>query len=175
VGLNFCPFAAGVLRDGRLRYAVSHAQDTEGVLQDLMAECRHLDEHPETETTLLLVPEGLADFDASTSSPTSIPATASPTRHRTTRPTTPTARPSPPCTSCTKTAWRRPWHRTPIRMASRNATCALLTTRASPSCRHCWPNATRPKQTAESRTEYLVGQDTAHFSALEQSARAPIT
>ncbi len=64
VGLNFCPFAAGVLRDNRLRYAVSHARDTEGVLQDLIAECRHLDAHPETETTLLLVPEGLADFDA---------------------------------------------------------------------------------------------------------------
>jgi len=64
VGLDFCPFAAGVLRDGRLCYAVSHARDTEGVLQDLIAECRHLDAHPETETTLLLLPHGFTDFDA---------------------------------------------------------------------------------------------------------------
>ncbi len=64
VGLNFCPFAAGALRDGQLRYAASHARDTEGVLQDLIAECRHLDEHPDTETTLLLLPRGFADFDA---------------------------------------------------------------------------------------------------------------
>ncbi len=63
VGLNFCPFATGVLRNNSLRYAVSHARNTEGVLQDLIAECRHLDEHPETETTLLLLPRGFTDFD----------------------------------------------------------------------------------------------------------------
>ncbi len=64
VGLGFCPFAAGVLHGERLRYAVSHATDPEPALQDLIAECRHLDAHPEVETTLLLLPQGFADFDA---------------------------------------------------------------------------------------------------------------
>ncbi len=64
VGENFCPFARGVLAGERLRYAVADGRDPEAVLQTLVAECRHLDAHPGTETTLLLIPRGFDDFDA---------------------------------------------------------------------------------------------------------------
>lgn len=62
VGLNFCPFAKRELRRDAVRFSVCSSGDTADALQQLIAECGHLDAQPETETTLLIIPEGFADF-----------------------------------------------------------------------------------------------------------------
>jgi len=65
VGLNLCPFAARPLRENQLRITVSEARDEESLLSDLHAELALLDEKPtqELQTTLLIAPHMLADFD----------------------------------------------------------------------------------------------------------------
>lgn len=63
VGMNFCPFAKRELRHGTVRFTVSSCSDMESVLLQLIDECAHLDARPETQTTLLVLPDGFADFD----------------------------------------------------------------------------------------------------------------
>ncbi|MCK5917064.1 MAG: DUF1415 domain-containing protein [Cocleimonas sp.] len=60
---NFCPFAKKELLRNSIRYYVSEADNTEDALHHLMDELIFLDQHPETETTLLIIPEGFNDFD----------------------------------------------------------------------------------------------------------------
>jgi hypothetical protein len=64
IGLNLCPFAKAVHVKEQIRYAVSDARDLEGVLSDLEAELQRLEAADATriDTTLLIVPHGLADF-----------------------------------------------------------------------------------------------------------------
>ncbi len=62
IGLNLCPFARKELVSNRIRFVVSEADSEEGLLMDLQTELRFLDEHPDTETTLLVHPGMLADF-----------------------------------------------------------------------------------------------------------------
>lgn len=64
IGLNLCPFAGRVFRDGKIRYAVSPAADEEALLRDLGDELRALAAAPiaELETTLLIHPQALARF-----------------------------------------------------------------------------------------------------------------
>ncbi|WP_296058004.1 DUF1415 domain-containing protein [uncultured Amphritea sp.] len=64
VGLSLCPFAAPVVRDNSLRYAVTEAQGGESLVAAFMAEVELIlaaDEH-EVSTTLFIVPAGLEDF-----------------------------------------------------------------------------------------------------------------
>lgn len=65
VGLDLCPFARGPLEGGRVRIAVSEANDVEGALTDLWMELDRLlaADPAEVETTLLVLPEGLDDFE----------------------------------------------------------------------------------------------------------------
>jgi hypothetical protein len=63
IGLNLCPFARKELVNHRVRFVVSAADSEDDLLMDLQAELRFLEEHPETETTLLVHPHALADFD----------------------------------------------------------------------------------------------------------------
>jgi uncharacterized protein len=63
IGLNLCPFARKELVNNRVRFVVSSADSEEALLAELQAELLHLDDHPETETTLLVHPGVLADFD----------------------------------------------------------------------------------------------------------------
>ena len=65
IGLNLCPFAKGVHVKGQIRYVVSAAQSDNELLDDLERELTFLDEvAPEkTDTTLLIVPDALSDFD----------------------------------------------------------------------------------------------------------------
>ncbi len=63
IGLNLCPFARKELVNNRVRFVVSEAESEEGLLMALQAELRFLDEHPNTETTLLVHPGMLTDFD----------------------------------------------------------------------------------------------------------------
>jgi hypothetical protein len=64
IGLDLCPFAGSVHRQGRIRYVVSNARDGAALKQDLLAELRLLqDSDPDTvETTLLIHPGVLTDF-----------------------------------------------------------------------------------------------------------------
>lgn len=66
VGLDLCPFAAGPLRAGRVRIAISPATDLQGALQDLFREAEYLlDSSADTvETTLVVYPDALSDWDA---------------------------------------------------------------------------------------------------------------
>jgi len=65
IGLNLCPFAKAVHAKGQIRYAVSDADDVESVLQDLSDELTRLvqADPQEIDTTLLILPCALADFD----------------------------------------------------------------------------------------------------------------
>jgi len=65
VGLDLCPWARGPLETGRVRIAVSEQMEHVDVLADLWWEIERLmgTTSAELETTLLVVPFGLADFD----------------------------------------------------------------------------------------------------------------
>ena len=64
IGLNLCPFAKAVHVKEQIRYAVSDAVDSEGVLSDLEAELQALvAADPEAvDTTLLILPRAFGDF-----------------------------------------------------------------------------------------------------------------
>ncbi|MDX2424148.1 MAG: DUF1415 domain-containing protein [Amphritea sp.] len=64
VGLNLCPFAAPVVKDHSLRYAVTEAEGGEALVAAFLAEVERLVEADEQSlsTTLFIVPTGLADF-----------------------------------------------------------------------------------------------------------------
>lgn len=64
IGLNLCPFAKAVHVKGQVHYAVSEASDARQLLADMGAELDALValDATERETTLLMVPNCLADF-----------------------------------------------------------------------------------------------------------------
>ncbi len=64
VGLNLCPFARAPLVQGKLRLRVSHARDTDALLDDLCGELQSLNAlaPDECETGLLIHPFVLNDF-----------------------------------------------------------------------------------------------------------------
>ena len=64
VGLNLCPFARAPMVQQKIRYAVSHARDTDALLDDLLGELQSLRaiDASECETTLLIHPHVLGDF-----------------------------------------------------------------------------------------------------------------
>lgn len=66
IGLNLCPFAGVPYRDGRVRISVSPAQTEESLREHLQSELELIDAKPasEVETTLLVIANMLADFDA---------------------------------------------------------------------------------------------------------------
>ena len=65
IGLNLCPFAKAPQAKGRVRYVESEATDTQALRRDLIDELRLLSETPadQLETTLLIAPRVLQDFD----------------------------------------------------------------------------------------------------------------
>lgn len=66
IGLNLCPFAGAVAAQSRIRYVSSDAQDIDVLYQDLLQELAFLIEADprEVETTVLVHPKVLQDFDA---------------------------------------------------------------------------------------------------------------
>jgi uncharacterized protein len=64
IGLGLCPFAKAVHAKGQIRYFVSAADTSEGLLEDLLRELTALPAAaPEvTDTTLLIHPRALPDF-----------------------------------------------------------------------------------------------------------------
>lgn len=65
IGLNLCPFAKAPQGKGRVRYVASEATDTDALRRDLLDELRALHAAPaeQVETTLLIAPQVLHDFD----------------------------------------------------------------------------------------------------------------
>jgi hypothetical protein len=65
IGLQLCPFARAPQLAGRVRYVVSSAVDPDSLLIDLAAELERLAAEPaeRLETTLLIHPHALTDFD----------------------------------------------------------------------------------------------------------------
>jgi len=62
IELNFCPFARREFDGGRIRYFFSETGDIAQILMNLVDECRYLDIHSGTETTLFICPTGVGDF-----------------------------------------------------------------------------------------------------------------
>jgi hypothetical protein len=64
IGLNLCPFARGVVADGRVRWTVSPACDVDALLAALQSELRLLQasDPQQIDTTLLIHPQVLTDF-----------------------------------------------------------------------------------------------------------------
>ncbi|WP_326537678.1 DUF1415 domain-containing protein [Pseudorhodoferax sp.] len=65
IGLNLCPFAKAVVVKQQLRCVVSAAQTPEALAEALLAELQHLAaaDPGQTDTTLLIHPQVLGDFD----------------------------------------------------------------------------------------------------------------
>jgi hypothetical protein len=65
IGLNLCPFAKAPQSKGRVRYVVSEATDSDVLRRDLLDELHALADAPpeQVETTLLIAPRVLQDFD----------------------------------------------------------------------------------------------------------------
>jgi hypothetical protein len=59
---NICPFARREVERRSIRYAVIDESKMHNVLEALIKECQHLDENPEIETTLFIVPRGFEGF-----------------------------------------------------------------------------------------------------------------
>lgn len=64
VDLNLCPFARKVLIDNRVRFTVTGAVTEAQLLDELQVELDLLGHEPSIETTLLIHPRVLQDFDA---------------------------------------------------------------------------------------------------------------
>ena len=64
IGLNLCPFAKAVHAKGQIRYVLSDAEDPRDLLEQLAEELLLLRDTPaeQTDTTLLIHPQVLADF-----------------------------------------------------------------------------------------------------------------
>jgi hypothetical protein len=65
IGLNLCPFAESVHRNGQIAYYVSHAKDASGLMDDLIEAIDALmsADPEEIDTALLIHPHALQDFE----------------------------------------------------------------------------------------------------------------
>ena len=61
---NFCPFAKREFDNDKIRYQVIKEPGIEACLEQLIHECLWLDQNPDTETTLIIFPENLDNFEA---------------------------------------------------------------------------------------------------------------
>ncbi len=66
IGLNLCPFAKAVYVKGQIRTVVADDTDTDALAHRLADELTHLSQTDDavTDTTLIIAPRMLADFDA---------------------------------------------------------------------------------------------------------------
>lgn len=60
---KLCPFAKREYETDRIHYDVIHAPDFESQLTQILAQCAALDKNPSRETTLLIFPTSLSDFE----------------------------------------------------------------------------------------------------------------
>ncbi|PTB83197.1 DUF1415 domain-containing protein [Pseudidiomarina aestuarii] len=57
-----CPFAKREVERNTIRYQECDAESAADILEQLVLECMVLDRHPETETTIIILTKGFADF-----------------------------------------------------------------------------------------------------------------
>jgi len=60
---NICPFAKREFDSDRIRYR-QMSEELAYSLDDVLQECQHLDNNPDVETSLLIYPTSLEDFDS---------------------------------------------------------------------------------------------------------------
>lgn len=60
---NYCPFAKRVVEGERVRYRISHKSEFNSLLDVVIQECVYLDQNKETETTLIILPSKLDNFN----------------------------------------------------------------------------------------------------------------
>jgi hypothetical protein len=63
IGLNFCPFARQPFKEELILYKVDETTNTAVALESFINTCRFLEDNPEIETALLILPNGFSDFD----------------------------------------------------------------------------------------------------------------
>lgn len=63
IDLNLCPFAKRELVKDRIRFSVTRVTDEASLIQVLESELRWLQDHPDIETSLLVHPNVLTDFE----------------------------------------------------------------------------------------------------------------
>ena len=63
IELNLCPFASQVFIQDQIQYTVIEHDDTEQVLHQLADTFKHLNNNKQTETSLLIFPQGYAEFN----------------------------------------------------------------------------------------------------------------
>jgi len=63
IGLNLCPFAKREWLKNRIRFTLSNATTTKQLLQILHIELQHLEQNQATETSLIIHPQVLQQFD----------------------------------------------------------------------------------------------------------------
>ena len=61
---NYCPFAKREIEKGSVRYSIVHETEFNSLLKDIMQECVWLDQNADTETTLIIFPSNLNDFNS---------------------------------------------------------------------------------------------------------------
>ena len=61
---NYCPFAKREVEKGSVRYNIIHETEFNSLLKDIMQECVWLDQNADTETTLIIFPSNLNDFNS---------------------------------------------------------------------------------------------------------------
>lgn len=64
VAHNYCPFAKREVDKNRVRYQIIHETEFNSLLESVIQECVWLDQNAETETTLIIFPANLNDFNA---------------------------------------------------------------------------------------------------------------
>ena len=63
IGHNFCPFAKQEFDQARVRFVLTETEGYEEALLALINECERLDDSDEIETTLIVYPKLLTDFE----------------------------------------------------------------------------------------------------------------
>ncbi len=63
IGHNYCPFAKREVDKGTVRYHIIHETEFNSLLKDVIQECVWLDQNAQTETTLIIFPSNLNDFN----------------------------------------------------------------------------------------------------------------
>ena len=63
VAHNYCPFAKREVDKGRVKYQVVHETEFNSLLDAVLQECVWLDQHDDTETTLVIFPSNLNNFN----------------------------------------------------------------------------------------------------------------
>jgi hypothetical protein len=63
IGLNFCPFAKKEFVNNTISYHCSEAEQIKPALHEIIEQCYFLQEHSETETTLIVFRDGFRTFE----------------------------------------------------------------------------------------------------------------